>query len=78
MIEILRTPIIITGEPLSRANINLDYRLKNDPVHKIKTNQLRAKKFRWYQTHENKDRNINELYNVTKNNKIQTQHYRLQ
>ena len=55
MRELLPKPIIIPGNPLSRANINLDYRLAKVPFHKIKNPTLAAKKLRWDKSNQWKD-----------------------
>jgi len=55
MKELLRAPIIIPGQPLSRGNIALDYRLAKVPAHKINNPTLAAKKLRWDKNNAWKD-----------------------
>lgn len=48
MIELIKgDPLIIDGDPLSKANLSMDYRLKNVPVHKINNGMLAGKKRRF-------------------------------
>lgn len=55
IIELLPKGLIIPGEPPSRANIGLDYKLKNVPAARIKNKGLRQKKERWDRTNLYKD-----------------------
>jgi len=55
MIEVVKGTITIPGDPPSRANIQMDYRLKNVPLHKIKNKNLKAQKLKWLKTNEYKD-----------------------
>lgn len=47
MIEMLTHPLIIPVEAVPKANINIHYRLKNVPSHKIKNESNRKAKERW-------------------------------
>jgi len=53
--ELLAKPLIIPGQPLSRANISMDYRLAKVPFEKIRNPILAAKKLRWDKSNAWKD-----------------------
>jgi len=72
MIELIRVPVIIPGEPLSRANISLDYKLKNVPAEKINNPKLREKKKRWDATNSYKDLVVYTLMDYKNANRFQT------
>ena len=50
-----QVPMVVPGEIPSRANIDLNYKLRNVPAHRITNAALRSKKLRWDSSNNWKD-----------------------